>query len=57
MHILIVAQQVGNLAWFRTSFGRLRLPLRGYGPIELLHALWDYLNGHNKFLILTLGEI
>ena len=20
------------------------LPLRGYGPIELLHALWDYLN-------------
>jgi len=33
------------------------LPLRGYGPIELLHALWDYLNEHNKFLILTLDEI
>ena len=32
-------------------------PLRGYGPIELLHALWDYLNEHNKFLILTLDEI
>jgi cell division control protein 6 len=33
------------------------LPLRGYGPIELLHALWDYLNEHNKFLVLTLDEI
>lgn len=33
------------------------LPLRGYGPVELLHALWDYLNEHNKFLILTLDEI
>ena len=33
------------------------LPLRGYGAVELLHALWDYLNDHNKFLILTLDEI
>ena len=33
------------------------LPLRGYGPVELLHALWDYLNEHNMFLILTLDEI
>lgn len=33
------------------------LPLRGYGPIELLHALWDHLNEHNKLLILTLDEI
>lgn len=33
------------------------LPLRGYGPIELLHALWDYLNEHNKFLVLTLDEV
>jgi len=30
------------------------LPLRGYGPVELLHALWDYLNEHDMFLILTL---
>lgn len=29
------------------------LSLRGYGPIGLLHTLWDYLNEHNKFLILT----
>lgn len=33
------------------------LPLRGYGATELLHALWDYLNEHNKFLVLTLDEI
>lgn len=33
------------------------LPLRGYGPVELLHALWDYLNEHKMFLILTLDEI
>jgi len=33
------------------------LPLRGYGAVELLHALWDYLNEHNKYLILTLDEI
>lgn len=33
------------------------LPLRGYGPMELLHALWDYLNEHNKLLVLTLDEI
>lgn len=33
------------------------LPLRGYGAVELLHALWDYLNEHNKFLILALDEI
>jgi len=33
------------------------LPLRGYGPIELLHALWDYLNENNKLLVLTLDEI
>jgi len=33
------------------------LPLRGYGAVELLHALWDYLNEHDKFLILALDEI
>jgi len=33
------------------------LPLRGYGAVELLHALWDYLNEHDRFLILTLDEI
>lgn len=33
------------------------LPLRGYGSVELLHALWDYLNEHNKLLVLTLDEI
>ena len=33
------------------------LPLRGYGPVELLHALWDYLNEHDKLLVLTLDEI
>ena len=33
------------------------LPVRGYGPIELLHALWDYLNEHDCFLLLTLDEI
>ncbi len=33
------------------------LPLRGYGPMELLHALWDYLNERNKLLVLTLDEI
>jgi len=33
------------------------LPLRGYGPVELLHALWDYLNEHKIFLVLTLDEI
>jgi len=33
------------------------LPLRGYSPVELLHALWDYLNEHRKFLVLTLDEI
>ena len=33
------------------------LPLRGYGAVELLHALWDYLNEHNKYLVLTLDEI
>jgi len=33
------------------------LPLRGYGAVELLHALWDFLNEHNKFLVLTLDEI
>ena len=33
------------------------LPLRGYGPTELLHALWDYLNEHNLLLVLTLDEI
>ncbi|MEM2875362.1 MAG: AAA family ATPase [Candidatus Bathyarchaeia archaeon] len=32
-------------------------PVRGYGPIELLHALWDYLNENDLFLILTLDEI
>ena len=33
------------------------LPVRGYGPIELLHALWDFLNERDLFLILTLDEI
>jgi len=33
------------------------LPLRGYGPVELLHALWDHLNEHNKLLLLALDEI
>jgi len=33
------------------------LPLRGFGSIELLHALWDYLDEHNKLLVLTLDEI
>jgi len=33
------------------------LPLRGYSPVELLHALWDYLNEHSKYLVLTLDEI
>ena len=33
------------------------LPLRGYGSVELLHALWDYLNEHNMLLVLTLDEI
>jgi len=33
------------------------LPLRGYGAVELLHALWDYLNERDKFLMLTLDEI
>ena len=33
------------------------LPLRGYGSVELLHALWDYLDEHNKLLVLTLDEI
>jgi len=37
--------------------GAPSLPLRGYGAVELLHALWDYLNEHNKFLILALDEI
>ena len=33
------------------------LPLRGYSAVELLHALWDYLDEHNRFLVLTLDEI
>jgi len=33
------------------------LPLRGYGAVELLHALWDYLNEHDKILVLTLDEV
>jgi len=32
-------------------------PLRGYGTVELLHALWDHLNEHDGFLLLTLDEI
>jgi len=34
-----------------------RLPTRGYGPTEMLHSLWDYLDEHNILLILTLDEI
>jgi cell division control protein 6 len=34
-----------------------KLTARGYGPTEILHSLWDYLNEHNILLILTLDEI
>jgi cell division control protein 6 len=33
------------------------LPSRGYGPVELLHALRDFLNERNSLLILTLDEV
>jgi cell division control protein 6 len=33
------------------------LPTRGYGATEMLYSLWDYLEGENKILILTLDEI
>jgi len=33
------------------------LPLRGYGPDELLRSLWDYLNKEDKYLLLVLDEI
>jgi len=33
------------------------LPSRGYGGTEMLYSLWDYLEGENKILVLTLDEI
>jgi cell division control protein 6 len=33
------------------------LPLRGYGAMELLYALWDFLSKNEIILLLTLDEI
>jgi len=46
-----------GLAQAITQQAARKLPTRGYGPTEMLHSLWDYLNEHNILLILTLDEI